>query len=51
MGGVLWLAADALLSIGLLVCLVLTWVFLPRAWSGGHVMLGTYGSVFLMVDL
>ncbi|KAF2472604.1 uncharacterized protein BDR25DRAFT_259075 [Lindgomyces ingoldianus] len=42
--------ADFLLGIGLLVCLILAWVFLPHSYDGGMVMLGTYCTNFLGVN-
>lgn len=45
------LVVDLLLGVGLLVCLILTWVFLPQSWHGGQVMLGTYCTNFLLVNL
>jgi hypothetical protein len=44
---------DFLCGVGLFVCLVLAWVFMGQGWGwrGGNVMLGTYGSVFLIVNL
>lgn len=44
------LVADSLLGAGLLVVLITTWVNLPRSWDGGLVMLGTYGTNFLLVN-
>jgi hypothetical protein len=45
------LVFDLLLGVGLLVCLILTWVFLPRSWNGSDVMLGTYCTGFLGLNL
>jgi hypothetical protein len=49
-GTPLHLIFDLFLGLGLLVCLIFTWVCLPKAYHRGHVMLGTYASVFLMVN-
>ncbi|KAF2796920.1 hypothetical protein K505DRAFT_358888 [Melanomma pulvis-pyrius CBS 109.77] len=40
---------DVLLAIGLLVLLILTWIFLPDS-SGEMIMLGTYGTNFLLCN-
>lgn len=49
---------DILCGIGVLTCLILTWIFLPRSCSWGYscrdaglVMLGTYGTNFLLANL
>ncbi|KAF1998557.1 hypothetical protein P154DRAFT_439078 [Amniculicola lignicola CBS 123094] len=44
------LVCDLLLGIGLLVCLILTWVFLPQHWDGPVIMLGTYCTNFIIVN-
>ncbi|KAH7381190.1 hypothetical protein DE146DRAFT_728829 [Phaeosphaeria sp. MPI-PUGE-AT-0046c] len=53
------LVFDLMLGIGLLVCLILDWVLMPKSssWSRhdrgdnkGLVMLGTYGTNFLIVN-
>ncbi|KAF2193929.1 hypothetical protein K469DRAFT_617671 [Zopfia rhizophila CBS 207.26] len=41
---------DLLIGIGLLVCLILTWVFLPRSGNEGMIMLGTYCTNFLIIN-
>ncbi|KAH7119604.1 hypothetical protein B0J11DRAFT_64427 [Dendryphion nanum] len=43
------LVVDLLLGIGLLVCLILSWVFLERSYGGG-IMFGTYCTNFLIVN-
>ncbi|KAF2202819.1 hypothetical protein GQ43DRAFT_297924 [Delitschia confertaspora ATCC 74209] len=48
--GPIHLVADAILGVGLLVCLILTWVNLPRHWAGSQIMFGTYCSNFLLVN-
>jgi hypothetical protein len=45
------LVFDVLLGAALLVLLILTWVFLPHHYDGGMVMLGTYGTNFLVFNL
>jgi hypothetical protein len=45
------LVADLLLGTALLICLILTWVFLPRHYEGSLIMLGTYCTNFLGVNL
>jgi amino acid permease len=46
------LVFDLMLGIGLLVCLILDWVFLPGGGTDrGMVMLGTYGTNFLICNL
>jgi hypothetical protein len=47
---------DVLCSAGHLACLILTWVMFPmefiyRRGEEGWLILGTYGSVFVIVDL
>ncbi|KAF2259478.1 hypothetical protein CC78DRAFT_66489 [Lojkania enalia] len=52
-GTPLHLVCDFALGVGTLVCLILTWIFLPHhTWeiSGGLVMLGTYASNFLIIN-
>ncbi|PSN75109.1 hypothetical protein BS50DRAFT_606333 [Corynespora cassiicola Philippines] len=45
------LIVDLTLSLLLLTCLILTWVFLPTRSSGGqNIMLGTYSSNWLAID-
>jgi hypothetical protein len=34
-----------------LVLLILTWIFLPQRYDGEMVMLGTYGTNFLIFNL
>lgn len=43
--------ADLALAIWYFAFLIPTWMFLGRPWDGGLIILGTYGSVFLMVNL
>ncbi|ORY05373.1 hypothetical protein BCR34DRAFT_571989 [Clohesyomyces aquaticus] len=50
MGTPIHLVVDLLLGIGLFVCLILTWVFLPSRYDGGMVMLGTYCTNFVIVN-
>jgi hypothetical protein len=46
------LVFDLVASIGLTICLILTWVYLPHSNAdGGLVMLGTYCSNFLVGNL
>lgn len=45
------LVFDLLLGIGVLVCIILTWIFLPNAYNGQDVMLGTYCTNFLITNL
>lgn len=45
------LYADSALAIWYLAFLIPTWVFLGRPSDEGLIILGTYGSVFLMVNL
>lgn len=49
------LVFDLVLGIGLLVCLILDWIFMSqyRGWDSGRglVMLGTYGTNFLIFNL
>lgn len=41
---------DLILGVGLLVALIATWVTLPHQWDGSSVMLGTYGTNFLLIN-
>ncbi|OCK98375.1 uncharacterized protein K441DRAFT_629401 [Cenococcum geophilum 1.58] len=41
---------DLILGVGLLVALIATWVTLPYHWNGSSVMLGTYGTNFLLIN-
>lgn len=43
--------ADSSLTVSLLACLILTWVFLDSPEHSGMIILGTYCSVFLMLNL
>lgn len=43
--------ADSSIAAFLLACLIPTWVFLDRPDDEGMIILGTYCSVFLMVNL
>lgn len=43
--------ADTALAIWYFAFLIPTWMFLSRPWDRGLIILGTYGSVFLMVNL
>jgi hypothetical protein len=43
--------ADSALAIWYLAFLIPTWVVLDRAWPSEMIILGTYGSVFLMINL
>lgn len=48
------LLVDLALGIWLLVCLIVTWVVFPQRWWHdyvGLVMLGSYGTVFVMWNL
>lgn len=45
------LYADSALAVWYFAFLIPTWVFLGRPWDRGLIILGTYGSVFLMVNL
>lgn len=43
--------ADTALAVWYIAFLIPTWVFLGRPWHRDTIILGTYGSVFLMVNL
>lgn len=43
--------ADSALAVWYLAFLIPTWVCLHRPWQSEMVILGTYGSVFLMINL
>lgn len=43
--------ADTVLAVWYFAFLIPTWLFLGRPWDRGLIILGTYGSVFLMVNL
>jgi len=45
------LVFDLMLGIGLLVCLILSWVFMANFDDGLGVMWGTYGTNFLICNL
>jgi len=45
------LVFDVLLGAALLVLLILTWIFLSKNHNGDLVMLGTYGTNFLIFNL
>jgi hypothetical protein len=45
------LVFDVLLGAALLVLLILTWIFMPQHYNGEMVMLGTYGTNFLIFNL
>lgn len=46
------LALDMAVGIGLLVCLILDWVFMGNgSCNAGEVMLGTYGTNFMICNL
>lgn len=45
------LYADAALAVWYFLFLIPTWVFLPRPSDEGLIILGTYGSVFLIVNM
>ncbi|KAF2117233.1 hypothetical protein BDV96DRAFT_490026 [Lophiotrema nucula] len=49
-GTPLHLVFDFAIGLGLLICLILTWVHLPRAYPRGMIMLGTYGSNFMITN-
>jgi hypothetical protein len=42
---------DFVIGTGLFVCLVLTWVLMEGGWRGSGVMMGTYGTNFLICNL
>ncbi|EUC42530.1 hypothetical protein COCMIDRAFT_39424 [Bipolaris oryzae ATCC 44560] len=51
-GTLMHLVSDLLLGIALLACLILDWVFIPQGGTDrGLVMLGTYGTTFLICNL
>ena len=45
------LVCDLILGVGLFVCLILDWVFMPETYDSGAIMLGTYGTNFLICNL
>jgi hypothetical protein len=51
MGTPIHLVFDLMIGIGLLVCLILDWVMMTQRMDRGLVMLGTYGTNFLICNL
>jgi hypothetical protein len=51
MGTPIHLVLDLMIGIGLLVCLILDWVMMTQRTDRGLVMLGTYGTNFLICNL
>jgi hypothetical protein len=45
------LVFDLMLAIGLLICLILSWIFMSNFDDGLAVLWGTYGTNFLMCNL
>ena len=42
---------DFVIGTTLLVCLILAWVLMPGSWRGSGIMMGTYGTNFLICNL
>ena len=42
---------DFVIGVGLLVCVILTWVLMEGGWNGEGIMMGTYGTTFLIWNL